>query len=86
MLNIDLMSRFYVSIINPLETAGFIKIFHIFADSMGILQILSFILENLPCPCITAIFLNKTGMEIETFSNSIKSFNIFGVGSRAILL
>ena len=40
---------------------------HIFATSMGMLQVLPLILENPPFPCITAIFLIKILLEIRTF-------------------
>lgn len=42
--------------VSPLETAGFLKILHISAISMGKLQVFTLILENLLFPCITAIF------------------------------
>ena len=42
-----LRSLFGLTTINPLETAGLRKILHILAVSLGILQILSFILTHL---------------------------------------
>ena len=50
------------------------KILHIFAASMGMLQMLPLILENSPFPCIIAIFWNKLLLEIRTFSNFFKFF------------
>ena len=44
------------------------KILHIFAASMGMLQMLPLILENSPFPYSIVIFLNKIILEITTFS------------------
>ena len=42
--------------VSPLETAGFLKILHTAAISMGKLQVFTLILENLLFPCLTAFF------------------------------
>ena len=47
-------------------------ILHMFAASMGMLQMLPLILENSSFPCIIAIFLNKLLLEIRTFYNFFK--------------
>ena len=79
-------SRYNLTTINPLETAGLGRILHTFAGSMSILQILPLILENSPFPCIIAIFLNKILLEIKTFSIFFKSFQTSGIGHSVILL
>ena len=57
-----------------METTCLDKILHIFAASMGTLQMFPLISENSPFPCIIAIFLNKIFLEIKTFPNFLKSF------------
>ena len=71
---LHLRSRFNLTTINPLETAGLGKIFHIFVASEGMLQMLPLILENSPFPHINAVFLNKIPSEIRTFSCFFNSF------------
>ena len=58
---------------SPLETDGLGKMLHIFAISMGMLERLPIILENLTFPCIIAFFLNKILLEIRTFSIFLKN-------------
>ena len=81
-----LRSRFNLTTVNPLETAGLGKIFHIFAASIGLLQVLPLIFENSAFSCIIAIFLNKILLEIKAFSNFFKAFNSSGIGCKTILL
>ena len=50
-------SRFSLTKINPLETAGLGKILHKFAISIGTLQILCLISENSSIPRTIAIFV-----------------------------
>ena len=52
-----LRSRFSLTKINPLETAGLGKILHKFAISIGTLQILCLISENSSIPRTIAIFV-----------------------------
>ena len=51
-----------------MESAGLSKIYYIFAAATGIMQMRPLILENLPFPCIIAIFLNEVFLEIKSFS------------------
>ena len=51
-----------------MESAGLSKIYYIFAAATGIMQMLPFILENLPFPFTIAIFLNEVFLEIKSFS------------------
>ena len=48
--------RFDFTTINPFESADLGKMLHIFAASMGILQILPLIFANSTFPCIIAFF------------------------------
>ena len=62
-----LRSRFNLTTTNPLETASLGKMLHIFAASIGMLQMLSLILESSPLPGIISIFLNKIPLQFKFF-------------------
>ena len=83
---LSLKPRFSLMTVNLLETAGLGKMLHIFAISIGTLQMLPLIIENWPFLCIIAIFLNKILLEIKTLSNYFKFFNSSGKWYKAILL
>ena len=53
------------------------KILHIFAASMGMLQMLPLILENSPFLYTIAIFLNKINLEIRIFSTFYNSSEVW---------
>ena len=72
--HLHLRSRFNLTTINPLETVGLGKIFHIFVASEGMLQMLPLIIENSPFTYINAVFLNKIPLEIRNFSCFLNSF------------
>ena len=72
--------------INHMETAGLGKMWHIFAASLGMLQMLSLILENSPFLYIVVISLNKILMKVKTCCSFFKSFNSSGIRSNVILL
>ena len=77
---------FSLTIINPLETVANGKILHVFAVSMGMLQMLPLILQNSPFSCIIDIYLNKILLETSNISNSGKSFYLSSIGPKPILL
>ena len=76
----------FLTTINPNETAALGKILYILAASMEMLQMLSLILKNSVFQCIISTFLNKIVLEITTFSNFFKFFNLSVIEYKAILL
>ena len=64
-----------------LEIVSLGEIWHMFAASIGMLQLFPLILRNSDFPFTTAIFLNQIFLDIRNFS---KSFKVSGIGYKAI--
>ena len=62
-----LRSRFNLTVTNPMENAGLVKVLHLFAASMGMLQMRPLLLKNLLFLRIAAIFWNKICLGINFF-------------------
>ena len=59
--------RFNSTTINPLKSSGLGKILHVSTASADMLHMLPLFLENLPFPCIIAIFLTKFSWKLILF-------------------
>ena len=72
--------RFNLKTINPLETADLVKILHMFAASMAVLQVLLLFLRS------SSYLLKQNSSGKKTFSVFFKSLNSSGLVSISILL
>ena len=70
-----LRSRFSLTTMSPLESAGFCETISTSADLMSTLHIVLLILKIFPFTCIIVIFLNKIISDIKIFSKRLRSFD-----------